>query len=158
MLEDLNKYKFLEPLKENWKHIHSEYKAIEKFNTPWGEEEIYNKGWEVFGLIHKNDDLVENQDLCPFTTNLIKQIPKVFIAGFSILKPNCVIYPHYGYNNKVLRSHLGLDCPKDAYLKVEDRVQCWENGEMFVFDDTKIHEACNNSDETRVIFILDFYK
>ena len=42
--------------------------------------------------------------------------------------------------------------------KIGNCIQYWENGEMFVFDDTQTHEACNDSDKTRVIFLLDFYK
>jgi len=159
MLEDLNKYNFLEPLKENWKSIYTEYKEIEGKTTSWHEKRMYNSGWEAFGLVHRGDEIRENQELCPFTTNLIKQIPEVYMAGFSILKPKCHIYPHEGYTGEVLRTHLGLDCPgSHAYIKIGNHIQSWKNGEMFVFDDTQIHEAYNNSNKVRVIFILDFQK
>ena len=56
----------------------------------------------------------------------------------------------------VLRCHLGLTIPKDCYLLVNDKKGYWEQGICMVFDDTYVHSAVNNSDEQRVILLLDF--
>ena len=63
-----------------------------------------------------------------------------------------------GWTNEVLRVHIGLECPGKAYLKVEDEVIEWEDGKLFVFDDTKLHEAHNSASKERVVFLLDFYR
>ena len=34
--------------------------------------------------------------------------------------------------------------------------QEWQNGKCMVFDDTFSHTAVNNSDQTRVVLLLDF--
>ena len=56
----------------------------------------------------------------------------------------------------VLRCHLGLSVPPDCYLQVGDFKKTWEDGKTLVFDDTYIHSAANNSDQPRVILLLDF--
>jgi hypothetical protein len=56
----------------------------------------------------------------------------------------------------VLRCHLGLSVPPDCWLHVGDFKKTWENGKTLVFDDTYIHSAVNNSDQPRVILLLDF--
>jgi beta-hydroxylase len=101
---------------------------------------------------------LEGEQLCPLTASLVHQIPGLFIAGFSLLKPNCKIKPHVGYTNEVYRSHLGLACPPQAWLKVDDETYHWRSGEVVVFDDTKMHSAENASNTNRVVLIVDFLK
>jgi beta-hydroxylase len=43
-------------------------------------------------------------------------------------------------------------------LRVGDIIYNWQPGKAFVFDDTEVHEAWNNSNETRYILLIDFKK
>lgn len=156
--QSIESYGFLKPIKDNYKNILQEYLSINNKTQDWFETDLYKGKWKTFGFIFKNEDDVESQKLCPFTFSLIKNVPNVYIAGFSVMEPKTIIYPHIGYNNNVLRSHLGLICPSGPYIKVGGEVKHWSEGEMFVFDDTIEHEAENPSDYQRVILILDFYK
>ena len=51
---------------------------------------------------------------------------------------------------------MGLLVPKDkenCRLRVEDEYCTWQEGKIFVFDDTYKHEVSNNTDEDRVILL-----
>lgn len=141
-----------------WETIRDEYLAVADKTTKWMEPELHNGKWEVFGFYFKGDKVQANIDRCPKTWELIQSIPNVYIAGFSILRAGAVIHPHEGYTGDVWRSHLGLICPQGAWIKVGDETHHWKEGEWFVFDDTITHEAHNESNEDRVILIVDFYK
>jgi len=126
----------------------------------WPQKELYNSGWNVFGLrgFKKDNRLAHSK--CPVSANLIKKFDKLVIsAGFSIMKPGTIIYPHTGYTNEVLRCHLGIKIPiGDCALKVGQTTRLWEEGKAFVFDDTILHEAWNKTSETRIIMLLDIDK
>jgi beta-hydroxylase len=167
----IQNFPFLEPIREAWEDILNEYKSALTIDSnsgmasnglvwPWPDKDLYNKGWKAIGLVYKGrDDYHYTQmvrDLFPLTNRLVKSVPGVYIAGFSILEPKTRIYPHTGYTGDVYRSHLGLICPKGAYLEVEGERIEWEQGKMFAFDDMKTHNAYNGSDEERVILMVDF--
>ncbi|TMJ37928.1 MAG: aspartyl/asparaginyl beta-hydroxylase domain-containing protein [Alphaproteobacteria bacterium] len=78
---------------------------------------------------------------------------------FSILSPGYHIPAHSGVSKGILRTHLGLIIPKDAEkcrMRVDDKIQVWRPGEIFVFDDTYEHEVWNDTDDERVILLFDF--
>ena len=54
---------------------------------------------------------------------------------------------------------MALIVPKDrenCWLRVEDQFLHWDEGSLFVFDDTYRHEVKNNTSEQRVVLILHF--
>jgi ornithine lipid ester-linked acyl 2-hydroxylase len=126
----------------------------------WPQKELYNSGWNVFGLRGFKKDIQLAHLKCPVSASLIKEFDELIIsAGFSIMKPGTIIYPHTGYTNDVLRCHLGIKIPfGDCALKVGQTTQQWEEGKAFVFDDTILHQAWNRTDETRIIMLLDIDK
>mgnify|MGYP000844560500 CR=1 FL=1 len=46
--------------------------------------------------------------------------------------------------------------PVLADPKVGDKILTWDEGSMFIFDDTEIHEVWHKGDTTRISFIIDF--
>ena len=106
----------------------------------------------------------------PQTTSLLKGLDHLDGAASSFLPPKTHIYPHTGYNeSKVIRVHLGLTVPnrvrdgvistkEDCWITVSGETKCWEEGELLIFDDLLEHEAQNNTEELRVVMILDFYE
>lgn len=159
-------------------NLHRTYKNDEEATVAEGE------GWNVFGLYAFNKKRSENCALCPRTTALIEAFPlQVRTAAFSILAPGAHILPHtgyLGYSDRVLRCHLGLHVPEAAsvpagfapakwdedtldaragcFLRAGDERWGWRDGQLLVFDDTHVHEAWNNSNEERVILLLDFQR
>lgn len=150
-------FEFTLNLEANWQIIRQELEQLLPENfTAWPEKEIYNRGWDVFGLYAFEKKVEENCQLCPQTTSLVEQIPGLTTAGFSALKPGTHIQPHTGYTNAVLRCHLGLIVPDNCAIRVGDRTKTWQEGKCFIFDDTFEHEAWNYGETTRIVLLLDF--
>jgi len=73
---------------------------------------------------------------------------------FSILAPRTRIPPHTGSNNVRTTAHLPLVVPDGCGFRVGAETRAWRVGTAWAFDDTIEHEAWNDSDEPRAIFIF----
>lgn len=96
---------------------------------------------------------------CPETAKLVKRIPNLWSAFFSILTPGTHLIPHRGPTKAIVTWHLGLKVPKDrdrCWIRVADETYTWEEGKSFVFDDAHKHEVRNDTDEERVVLLLHF--
>jgi beta-hydroxylase len=146
-------------LEANWLAIREECLAARNY-VQWPERGIYHGNWDVFGLWDLQGALIEdNAKACPNTVNTLRQIANLRTAGFSKLGAGCVIKPHKGYTDDVLRCHLGLVVPEgDCALKVGEMVYNWQEGKAFTFNDRLLHEAWNHTDHDRYVLLLDFYK
>ncbi|WP_028008931.1 aspartyl/asparaginyl beta-hydroxylase domain-containing protein [Solimonas flava] len=115
--------------------------------------------WKTYWLLAAGVDCRENQARCPQTTALLRQIPGVLTAFFSILAPGKKIPPHRGAYNGILRCHLGLIVPEPAErvaIRVGNRICHWREGEALIFDDSFNHEVWNDTDGWRVVLFIDF--
>ena len=119
--------------------------------------------WSAFHL-HKMGKLVaENAAKCPLTMNALAAAPQPDLPGrtpasmFSLLKPRTRIPPHTGSTNVRLVTHVPLIIPADCGFRVGNDTRQWVPGTAWVFDDTIEHEAWNDSDQLRVVFILDVW-
>lgn len=95
---------------------------------------------------------------CPKTAALMREIPGMTTAMFSILSPGKHILDHRGPYKGVLRYHLGLIVPEQAErcrIRVGDDIRHWEAGKSLMFDDTFNHEVWNDTEETRVVLFVD---
>jgi aspartyl/asparaginyl beta-hydroxylase (cupin superfamily) len=95
---------------------------------------------------------------CPATAAVLRAIPGVITAFFSILGPGKRLPPHYGPYRGVLRHHLALIVPEPREkcgIRVDDQTRHWTEGQSLVFDDTYEHEAWNDTDGERVVLFLD---
>ena len=115
------------------------------------------KSWKVFMLQCIMGAPKSNQAKCPRTTALIRQIPNVYQAFFSILDPGKSIPAHSGVYLGYLRYHLGLRVPKNnpPSMRVKDQFHTWEERHSILFDDSLNHEVYNKSDDMRVVLIVD---
>lgn len=150
-------FAFVADLENNWAVVRRELEQLhEKDFLPWPEKYLYGKGWDTFGLYAFGVKIAKNCKLCPKTTELIAKVPNMVTAGFSSLAAGAHITPHTGYDDGLLRCHLGLIVPEDCALRVGPDIQSWQEGRCLVFDDTMEHEAWNRSDRTRIVLLLDF--
>ena len=95
---------------------------------------------------------------CPRTAAVLRAVPGLTTAFFSILGPGKRLPPHYGPYRGVLRHHLALLVPEPSSacgIRVGDQVRHWQEGRSLVFDDTYEHEAWNDTDGERVVLFLD---
>lgn len=114
--------------------------------------------WKVFPFVFWNREFEKNCQKCPQTVELLKSLPNVVSASFSLLEPNSVIKPHRGNTNAVMRCHLGLIIPAslpDCGIKIGDKEKSWVEGELFVFCDCHTHSAWNHTSEKRYVLMVD---
>lgn len=117
--------------------------------------------WSSYFLWNQSERIDANCARCPKTAALLDSLPLVDIAGyaptvmFSALLPHTRIPPHTGVTNARLVVHLPLIVPDKCYFRVGNDTRKVEKGKAWVFDDSIEHEAWNDSDETRIILILD---
>jgi aspartyl/asparaginyl beta-hydroxylase (cupin superfamily) len=118
-----------------------------------------DKDWKVFILMTVAGSVKANQEKCPRTVALLKQIPNLFDAFFSILDPGKSIPAHCGPYLGYLGYHLGLRIPKNnpPKMRVKDQFHTWEEGRSVVFDNSWEHEVYN-SDDLWVVLIVDFFR
>lgn len=102
-------------------------------------------------------------DRCPETASALAAAPQNNVPGkapsafFSILKPGAKIPPHTGVTNTRAIIHLPLVVPPGCGFRVGGETREWVEGQAFAFDDTIEHEAWNNSDQPRIVLILDVW-
>ena len=70
--------------------------------------------WKTFFLYGYGFKAKLGVELCPRTAPLMREIPGMTTAMFSILSPRKHILDHRGPYKGVLRYHLGLIVPRDA--------------------------------------------
>ncbi len=115
--------------------------------------------WKTFAFYVFGHRVDENCVRCPVTAGLLESVPGLQNAWFSILAPRYHIPPHKGPTKAIIRCHLGLKVPAErdnCWLRVDEEICHWDEGECLVFDDTYEHEVFNNTEETRVVLFLDF--
>ena len=123
----------------------------------------HNPDWTAIHLIRNGERIDANARHCPRTMALLDRVPQPRIVGagpnamFSLLAPHTHIPPHVGVSNARLVCHLPLIIPDGCWFRVGAETRAWAAGEAFVFDDTIEHEAMNDSDALRIVFIFDVW-
>lgn len=123
-----------------------------------------SREWTAIHLIQNGEPVEANARHCPKTIALLARLDQPQIRGaapnamFSLLAPRTRIPPHTGVANTRLVCHLPLIVPPNCGFRVGASTREWKIGESFVFDDTIEHEAWNDSDELRVVFIFDLWQ
>ncbi len=125
-----------------------------------GEADISDtteKKWNVFMVYLLGYQLEKAQILCPSICGLLKRIPHLIQAFFSILEPGKSIPLHKGPYLGYLRYHLGIHIPQNdpPLLIVNNQPYTWREGEAVLFDDSWPHEVRNQSNDYRAVLIID---
>ncbi len=165
---DPDHFEFLNELRANWEIVRDEALEILKFREEIpGFQELSpdqyriakGKNWRTFVVYGFGERLEKNSQLTPKTADMLGKIPNIQTAMFSILAPGYHIPAHTGVTKGILRVHLGLIIPKEhekCRIRVGDTITAWKPGEMFIIDDTYDHEVWNDTDEERVVLLVDF--
>jgi beta-hydroxylase len=155
----------LKPLQDNWTIIRDEalklydaghIRAAEK-NNDIAFNTFFKRGWKRFYLKWYGDAMPSALELCPRTTALVNAIPNVNAALFALLPPGAKLGEHRDPFAGSLRYHLGLSTPNSdaCSITVDGEPYSWRDGEAVMFDETFIHSAVNNSNQTRIILFCD---
>ncbi len=159
-------FPWLETVEDNWETIRDEAEALMPYRdaipplseiSPDHAKLDKDKKWRSYFLWGYGFRSKENCARCPKTTALMKSVPGLRTALFSIHEPGMTIAPHKGVTSGICVVHLGLKIPKKhekLAIRVENDVVHWRNGKAFVFDDTREHETWNHTDEDRIILLM----
>ena len=119
--------------------------------------------WSAFHFYEQGKQIEERCRRAPATMQALSRLPQPQVqlrspsAMFSVLQPKTRIPPHTGVANFRLVVHLPLIIPAGCGFRVGGETREWRIGEAWVFDDTIEHEAWNDSDQIRIIFICDIW-
>lgn len=178
-------YPHFQELESNYEEIRRECEHLLSYDNKLHDVEgmagqqtiggIHQARWKSF-MFKAGSFIDENCNLCPETARMLKKIPGIKQAFFSIVYPNQYIKPHRGYYYGFLRYHLGVIIPENnqnnrCWLRIHDdpqdnknydkttigkgRKYYWKNGEGIIFNDNYLHDASNESDEIRVVLWID---
>jgi aspartate beta-hydroxylase len=123
----------------------------------------HSMDWSVYSLWHDGNPLVAHQLACPKTSAVLAGLPLCDVPGyapgayFSVLKPHARLPPHTGTTNTRSIVHLPLVIPEGCRFRVGSQQRAWVTGQAWVFDDTIEHDACNDSDQIRIVLIFDVW-
>ena len=163
---DRSHFPWLEMLEDNWETIRAEAEALMPYRdaipplsdiSPDHARLDNEKKWRSYFLWGYGFRSKENCARCPETTRLMKTVPGLRTALFSIHEPGMMIAPHKGVTAGICVAHLGLKIPKDyknCAIRVENEIVNWRDGQAFVFDDTREHETWNKTDDDRIILLM----
>ncbi|XP_051699732.2 aspartyl/asparaginyl beta-hydroxylase isoform X11 [Oryctolagus cuniculus] len=154
-------------LERNWKLIRDEGLAV--MDKAQGlflpeDENLREKGdWSQFTLWQQGR---KNENACkgaPKTCTLLEKFPETTGCRrgqikYSIMHPGTHVWPHTGPTNCRLRMHLGLVIPKEGCkIRCANETKTWEEGKVFIFDDSFEHEVWQDASSFRLIFIVDVW-
>ena len=161
-----NTFEWTGMLEAEWETVREELRDVMKWRqaipalsdiSPDHERLTSDGKWQSFflwGYGYRSD---VNCERCPKTAALVEKIPGLKTAMFSIHAPGIHIPRHKGVTKGMVVCHLGLTVPKNrenCRMRVADETCHWSEGKAFVFDDTYPHEVWNDTDEDRVILLL----
>ncbi len=137
-------------LKKNTLQSYFNSTMVVKVNT-W--KTISLKSWDV--------EVYAYHKYFPKTLQIINSVPGLVSASFNLLAPHGHIVPHCGDTNSIFRCHLGLSIPgklPECGFRVGNEWCSWENGKLLIFVDAHNHEAINNTNHNRYIFLFDIVR
>jgi aspartyl/asparaginyl beta-hydroxylase (cupin superfamily) len=114
--------------------------------------------WKTYFLFGFGFEVAEHTAACPRTAELVRAVPGMKTAMFSILAPGKHIPRHRGPYKGLLRHHLALIVPEPAArcrIRVGEEIRHWTEGGSLIFDDTYDHEVFNDTGGERVVLFLD---
>ncbi len=160
----------LKVIQENWKVISEEAQMLlengyfdhtkNPENNAYydiGFRTFYKYGWSKFYLKWYGYTHASALKHCPKTVEILKDVKVVNGAMFSYLPVGSQLTRHLDPVACSLRYHLGLKTPEDdsCFINVDGQNYSWRDGEGFIFDETYLHFAKNNSEKNRLILMCD---
>jgi beta-hydroxylase len=111
--------------------------------------------WKSFFLEGYGFRAEENCARCPQTMALLKNVPGLVVAFFSIMEPGTQVPPHRGVTKAWYNCHLGLVVPEGQVgIEIAGRRVGWREGDWIVFDETNRHRVWNETAQSRVVLFL----
>jgi aspartyl/asparaginyl beta-hydroxylase (cupin superfamily) len=114
--------------------------------------------WSLFPIYGFGHWVEKNSKICPTICRLAQSIPNLKTLLLSRLSAGMELAPHRGWRdlaNHSLRVHYGVISNSKSKLVVDGEERHIKEGNIIVFDDSKIHYAKNEGDRDRIVLLLD---
>jgi beta-hydroxylase len=167
---DNRDFPWVPALEADWRKVRAELDALLPYVaqmpnfqdiSPDQTKLSQDDGWKTYFFYAYGIRAPANCRRCPETVRLLKRMPGMKTAFFSILAPGKHLPPHRGPFKGVLRLHLALIIPEPAdkcAIRVGAETRHWQEGKVMIFDDTFDHEAWNDTDRPRVVLFVDILR
>jgi beta-hydroxylase len=151
----------LPAIREELARVLRSEKAIPPFRdfAPGHERIVEADDWRSFFFWGYGYPVNENLARCPATAAAISRVPGLVSAIYSVVKPGAHIKRHQGVSKAIMTAHIALIVPRErekCRMEVDRTQVVWKQDEAVVIDDTYPHEVWNESDETRVVLLIQF--
>ena len=155
----------MEKLRENWQTIRDEARQlyegghiqISKSYNDLAFNTFFKRGWKRFYLKWYGDIFPSARDLCPRTVELVRSIPSINAALFTLMPGKSKLGEHRDPFAGSVRYHLGLMTPNSdaCRIYIDGTPYSWRDGEAILFDETYIHSVDNDTEQDRIILFCD---
>jgi len=157
-------YSWVKTLEDNWHIIRDEMAPIisgrerielSSTNPPYLSDPQAWKNIYFYNFLWKKH---RNCGRYPRTYALLRSIPALTFAEFTVLEPHSQVMPHIGETNTTIRGHLGIVIPgtlPHAGIRVGDEERSWEDGKVVLFSDAHRHTVWNRTDGRRFVLVFD---
>lgn len=163
---DPSRYPWTATLRAHWDEIRAEVDALVEdaillpsVSDLVGSDQGNEGRWMNF-VLHANGRWVEpNVARAPDTAALLREVPDLLVAGYTVMGPRSHLPRHRGPNRGALRYHLGVRVPGSpgaARIQVGERMHVWGDRAELLFDDAVEHEAWNDADADRYVLFVEF--
>ena len=125
---------------------------------------VDKKAWGMLPLRGYGFNYPENQNYFPTLKSFLKRHRNVVSASISFFPPGKILRPHKGPFKFVWRYHLPLlvtELPKartSCELTIDEKTYFLKEGQGFLWDDTFMHSASNQSDQARIVILFDVFR
>jgi beta-hydroxylase len=167
-VHDLGRFPELQLLREHWQEIRDEAMALRAeggIRKADRQDDLVfysfmKRDWKRFYLKWYRDFLPSARAHCPRTVELLRQLPCVKGAMFTLLEPRGKLGKHRDPFAGTLRYHLGLVTPgsKECRMQLDDLEYVWRDGEDLLFDSSYVHSAKNETDRPRLVLFCDVHR
>ncbi len=167
---DNRDFPWVPAVEADWRKVRAELDALLPFAADLPNFQDLSKdqrnitqddGWKTYFFYAYGLKAWRNCRRCPQTAALLRRIPGMKTAFFSIFAPHKELPRHRGPYKGVLRFHLALLIPEPADqcgISVASESRHWQEGKALIFDDTKLHAAWNRTDAMRVVLFVDIVR
>jgi aspartyl/asparaginyl beta-hydroxylase (cupin superfamily) len=159
-------FPWTQDIESNWEKIRDEALAVMKEPdtipplreiSPDHAGIARDNGWKSFFIWGYGYKHPENALSCPETTRIVERIPGLVSAFYSIHVPGLHIPVHRGVTKGIVNCHLALKIPQErekCWMMLDGTDYPWTDGKALMFDDTYEHAVWNNSNENRIILLI----
>lgn len=152
---------FIQSIIDNKDIMFEEYKGCRHRDIPlldWEEEQQMHHGWRALPLWWMHKACKTIQKSMPITTRLLTKGPGHRATSWVKLNAHTKTpkHAHHDWGNKIILHLPTIVPPGDVGFWIDGNIHRWKVGELFAFKTNQEHYGFNNTEGTRLMFVMEF--